>query len=218
MMNLPSRIPLLYLITDRRQALRTSDDSGSIRLTSFLEAAMASGVDMVQLREPDIPARDLFLLTKSTVELGVKYGCKVLVNDRADIAAACGAGVHLTTRSLRPAIVRRVFGRGLLMGVSTHNIQEVREAEDAGADFVVFGPVYYTESKRQYGPPLGLGALKDVTSRCNIPVLGLGGISETNFRPVLESAAAGIAGISLFTNCTDLEALVRRVKERVSNE
>ena len=217
-MNLKSRPPLLYLITDRRTLGQTGNNSQSNRLITFLEQAMAGGVDMVQLREPDVSARDLYLLAKSTVELAAQYRTAVLINDRADVAAACGAGVHLTTRSVRPAVIRRAYGRTLLMGVSTHNIDEVQEAQNAGADFVVFGPVYDTASKRQYGPTVGLGALRDAALRFECPVLGLGGINQSNFQEVLKAGAAGIAGISMFTNCHDLASLVRRVKEVKSHE
>jgi thiamine-phosphate pyrophosphorylase len=178
-----------------------------------LERAIACGVDLVQLRELDLSAREIFVLTKTVLERARPHGCSVLVNDRADIAAACGAGVHLTTRSVRPAVIRRVFGNKLLMGVSTHNVGEVQEAQDAGADFVVFGPVFETETKRRYGPPLGLSCLEEVAARFDIPVLALGGISETNFREALRAGAAGIAGISIFTDSKDLKALVVSVKE-----
>jgi len=210
--NEKSRRPLVYLITDRRNLGPTADDPGSARLIGFLERAIPCGIDLVQLREPDLPARELFLLTKKIVEMAGPHCCKVLVNDRADIAASCGAGVHLTTRSLRPAVVRRTFGSGLLMGVSTHSHQEVREAQDGGADFVVFGPVYPTRTKEQYGPPAGIGPLQDVTSRFTVPVLGLGGINETNFHQVLNAGAAGIAGISIFIDSPDLASLIATIK------
>jgi len=177
-----------------------------------LERAIACGVDMVQIREPDLSARDLFLLTRCVVESAATSACNLLVNDRVDIAAVRGTGVHLTTRSMRPAVVRRVFGDELLMGVSTHNVDEVQEAEDAGADFVVFGPVYETGTKKQYGPPVGLGSLTEVCSRFQVPVLALGGINESNFREALSTGAAGIAGISIFTESTDLCGLVQQVK------
>jgi thiamine-phosphate pyrophosphorylase len=173
---------------------------------------MVSGVDMIQLREPDLPARDLFMLTKQLVQVAARYGCDVLVNDRADIAVACGAGVHLTTRSVRPAVIRRTFGTSLLIGTSTHSIEEVREAEDGGADFVVFGPIFETETKKKYGSPVGLGLLEHVSSRFKIPVLALGGINEANFRDALTAGAAGIAGISMFADCHDLALLLNRIK------
>jgi thiamine-phosphate pyrophosphorylase len=183
------------------------------KLTGFLEHALTCGIDLVQLREPDLSAREVFHLTRTIVDLAGYYDCSVLVNDRADIAVACGAGVHLTTRSLRPAVVRRMFGNELLMGVSTHNVTEVEEARSAGADFVVFGPVFETDSKKSYGPPVGLPSLEEVTRRFDIPVLALGGINEANFAEALTAGAAGIAGISIFTGSDDLAALVSRVKK-----
>jgi thiamine-phosphate pyrophosphorylase len=179
---------------------------------------MVSGVDMIQLREPDLSAHDLFLLTKQVVDLAAQYGCDILVNDRADIAVSCGAGVHLTTRSLRPGVIRRIFGPKLLIGVSTHSLEEVNEAQDGGADFVVFGPVYETEAKKKYGPPVGVGSLESVSSRFEIPVLALGGINEANTREALMAGAAGIAGISIFTNCRNLALLVNRVRQMKSEE
>jgi thiamine-phosphate pyrophosphorylase len=211
--DLKSRLPLVCLITDRRKLGPTGDDLRSGLLTRFLEHALTCGIDLVQLREPDLSAREIFHLTRIVVDLAGRYHCTVLVNDRADIAAACGAGVHLTTRSLRPAVVRRTFGTELLMGVSTHNVKEVEEAQKAGADFVVFGPVFETESKKAYGLPVGLSSLEKVTQRFEIPVLALGGVNEANFREALKAGAAGIAGISIFTESADLPTLVSKVKE-----
>jgi len=206
------KLPLVYLITARRTLGPTGHDLRSGLLTSFLERAFACGIDLVQLREPDLSARDIFHLTKTVADLARQYGCSVLINDRADIAVACGTGVHLTTRSLRPAVVRAKFGNTLLIGVSTHNVREVEEARNAGADFVVFGPVFETESKKSYGPPVGLSSLEKVAGRFDIPVLALGGVNEDNFAQTLNAGAAGIAGISIFTESADLRALVSKVK------
>jgi thiamine-phosphate pyrophosphorylase len=136
----------------------------------------------------------------------------MLINDRADVAASAGAGVHLTTRSMTAAVVRRAFGPSMLIGVSTHSLQEAEEAEQKGANFVVFGPVFETESKMVYGPPVGAEALREVVARVSIPVLALGGINLSNFREPLDCGAAGIAGISLFAKAEDLSALVLAIK------
>jgi len=130
MMNLDSRQPLVYLITDRLTRPAAAD--GYRAIFGFVLQSMAAGVDMIQLRQPDLPTRDLVFLTKRLVQSATRYGCRVLVNDRADVAAACGAGVHLRTRSMRPAIVRKTLGSELLIGVSTHSVEEVREAEEPG--------------------------------------------------------------------------------------
>jgi thiamine-phosphate pyrophosphorylase len=136
------------------------------------------------------------------------------VNDRADLAACSATGVHLTTRSIAADVIRRAFGPSLLIGVSTHSIREAEEAEQRGAHFLVFGPVFETESKRVYGPPVGLKPLAEVATRVRIPVLALGGINLSNFRDALDCGASGVAGISLFARAEDLSSVVRRLKSR----
>ncbi len=181
-----------------------TEKTGLASLLDFIERALRAGVNMVQIRERDLSARRLFSLTEAVVKIARNYNTRVLVNDRADIAATTGAGVHLTTRSIKPDVVRSVFGSEMLIGVSTHSLEEAVAAEKGGADFIVFGPVFETESKKIYGPPVGLEALAEVTARLSIPVLALGGIKLSNFREALESGAAGIAAISLFTGASDL--------------
>jgi thiamine-phosphate pyrophosphorylase len=100
----------------------------------------------------------------------------------------------------------------MLIGVSTHNQREASAAEDGGADFIVFGPLFDTESKRQYGPPVGLKALEAVANRVNLPILGLGGITLENCARVIEAGAAGVAGISLFSESADLTQSVRAIR------
>ena len=106
----------------------------------------------------------LYELTVSAVALTRGSATKLLVNDRADIAVTAGAdGVHLAGSSLRAATIRKTFGEDLVIGVSTHSLKEARVARDESADFVVFGPVFETLSKRVYGEPRGLRELEDVT-------------------------------------------------------
>ncbi len=193
--------PILCLIT--RGATAESTTSASKEFQDILDqvsAAVAAGVQLVQLREKKLTARVLFDLTARAVEITRGSSTRLLVNDRADIASGAGAdGVHLTTRSLEPKIVRRTFGEEFLIGASTHSRAEATNARDGGADFVVFGPIFSTASKDEYGPPLGLPCLADVTSElAPFPVLALGGISIDNARECLRAGASGIAGISLF--------------------
>lgn len=181
-------------------------------LIEFAERALVAGVDMVQIREPDLSARDLLSVADATAELSRKSAAGVLVNDRADIAACAAAGVHLTTRSLCAEVVRRSFGPDLLIGVSTHTFEEAKAAECGGADFIVFGPVFETASKKQYGEPVGLDALRRVATGLSIPVLALGGIKLINFREALDAGAKGVAGISMFAEAPDLNSLVATIK------
>lgn len=179
----------LYLITDRR-------------LTSHLEwaveEALKSGVRAVQIREKDMTAKDLVALSRNIQEIVRRYSAKVFINDRADIALALSLdGVHLGSSSLPPDVVERLSGGRLLIGASTHSLDEALEAEARGADFITFGPVYETPSKLKYGKPVGIKALKDVTKRIKIPVFAIGGINKKNIPEVMDAGAYGIALISV---------------------
>ena len=181
-------------------------------LTAYITRAVEAGIDMVQVRERDLSARDMLYVADAARAAAKDRKTIILINDRSDVAACAGAGVHLTTRSMTADVVRRAFGPSMVVGVSTHSLEEAQEAERRGADFVVFGPVFETESKRVYGPPVGLDALASVTARVRIPVLAIGGISLTNFRETFDRGAAGVAGISLFAHAEDLTRVVRAIK------
>ena len=206
--------PLLYLITDRAQLANQKKAQDLDTLGTFIEEAAVAGVDMVQIRERDLTARSLFDLAKKISQLTSNRSVHILINDRADIAAACGIGVHLTTRSLSVEVVRQRFGDAMLIGASTHSLAEALAAERGGANFVVFGPVFETASKKIYGEPVGLAALSEVVKQLQIPVLALGGIKLENYRDALHTGAAGIAAISLFTAADDIKKLVEKLKER----
>ena len=203
--------PLVYLITDR-YSLDLRGGSPTEALIDLIRRAVEAGVDLIQIRERDLSARDLFRLAELAADVARDSSTDVLINDRADIASACGIGVHLTTHSMKAGVVRRAFGDEMLIGASTHNLHEFAEAESGGADFVVFGPVFETASKKQYGPPVGLNALQAVTASSKMPVLALGGITSSNFRRTLDAGAAGIASISLFTRTHDLANLIQTIK------
>lgn len=142
----------------------------------------------------------LYDLTVRAVEITRGSNTRVLVNDRVDIARAASAdGVHLTSRSLPANIVRKICGPEFLIGVSTHSLAEARAAQAAGADFVVFGPIFDTELKRAFGEPQGLDKLRQVTSDLGeFPVIAIGGITRENFASCIAAGASGIAGISMF--------------------
>jgi thiamine-phosphate pyrophosphorylase len=169
-------------------------------------------VDLVQIRERDLSARDLLLIADSVAVMARRTDAHVLINDRADVAACAGVGVHLTTRSMSPDIVRNAFDQNMLIGMSTHSLAEAQLAARTGADFIVFGPVFETESKKQYGPPVGIEALRMVTNRVRIPVLALGGINSHNYREAIEAGASGIAGISLFSKYSEIDNIVRAIR------
>jgi thiamine-phosphate pyrophosphorylase len=161
--------------------------------------AARAGVDFIQLRERDLPARALVDVARRARAAVAGTTTRLLVNDRLDVALAAGLdGVHLTTRSLSPAVVRACAPAGLLVGASTHSALEVRAAEAGGADLAVCGPAYDTPSKRGLGEPLGPERVGRIARAARIPVLALGGITHDNAREALAAGATGVAAIRLF--------------------
>ena len=178
----------LCLVTDRSQV------SGS--LEEAVEACLGAGLKAVQLREKDMAVRDLLSVAQRLREATRHAGAKLFVNDRTDVALAAGAdGVQRTGASLPVAALRSICPTGFTIGASVHSTAEARIAEPEGADFLIFGPVFDTPSKRQYGPPQGLSALERVASAVRLPVLAVGGITPSRVGEVLRAGAAGVAVI-----------------------
>ncbi len=199
------RRPLLYYITDRK-ALPGEDP------LPIIEQAVADGIDLIQIRERDLPVRSLLALVEEAVKAAGAGPTRILVNDRLDVAvAASAAGVHLPAHGFPVDEVRRNYP-DLLIGASTHNLDELRRAADGGADFAVFGPVFETPSKKAYGPPVGLEKLAEAARTVNIPVLALGGVTLENAADCLRAGAAGLAAISLFQNSADLRETIQRLR------
>lgn len=192
----------LYLISDRRQ-------TGGRPLVAALQAAAHAGVRMIQLREKGLPPRELCALAGEVVTALTPLGARLLVNDRADVARAVGAaGVHLPTTGLTPGMARRTLPSPALIGVSTHTLAEVRFAEATGADFLTFGPVFFTPSKADYGEPRGLEALREACRAVSIPVFALGGITPERTAACLDAGAHGVAAISAILHAPDIAAAV----------
>jgi thiamine-phosphate pyrophosphorylase len=205
---MPSRFELYY-ITDRTQL-------NSLTLDASIERAIAAGVDWVQIREKDLAARPLWGHTERAVHQARQQGSsRVMVNDRLDVALAAQTdGVHLGTRSMAVDAVRRLAPPELIVGVSCHSLEEARAAEIGGADYILLGPIFETPSKLQYGPPLGLGKLRQVTMEITIPVFALGGINIDRVTACRENGAAGIAGIRLFQDSDSIAELVGNLREK----
>jgi len=202
----------LYLITDRR--LITHHAS----LITAVREALRGGVRAIQLREKDLGTRELLSLAYKMRRLTAKYRARLFINDRLDIALAVGAdGVHLTQRSVPVDAVRSAIGVSpLLIGVSTHSLNEAIKAERGGADFITLGPVYRTPSKLRYGPPIGLETLKEVCERVRIPVFAIGGIKARRIGQVMKAGAYGVAMISEIFGADDIKGKSKEITNLIS--
>ena len=178
----------LCLVTDRNQA-RGRD------LVEVIAACVAAGLPAVQVREKDLGAADLAVLCRRVRAL--RPAPFLIVNDRADVALAVGAdGVQRTHASLSVEELRIIADKHVRVGASVHSLNEAKAVAAQGAEWVFFGPVYDTPSKRAYGPPQGLAKLAAVVKAVRTPVIAIGGITPARVADVRATGASGIAVIS----------------------
>jgi thiamine-phosphate pyrophosphorylase len=199
----------LYLITDRKQV--------KMPLAAAVRLALEGGVRAVQLREKDLPVRELLLLAQELRAITKEFGARLFINDRVDAAIAVKAdGVHLGHQSMPVEAVRKVVGNDMLIGVSTHGFEEAKDAEAGGADFVTIGPIFDTPSKASFGVPVGLDILKELKSELNIPFYALGGVKSGNILQVLDAGAFGAAMISAILAAEDIKKASSKITEAIA--
>ena len=188
----------VYLISDFSRHQETP-------ITEQVEKALQGGVRALQLREKDLSPKDLLAQAIEIKPIIKKYGAKLFINDRADIAEIAGAdGVHLTEASVPAGEIKDKFPN-LIVGVSTHAKEGALLAEAEGADFITFSPIYETPSKVHFGPPQGPKRLGEIVKSVNLPVLALGGIKLNRVPEVLEQGAHGVALISGIWDSKDIK-------------
>jgi thiamine-phosphate pyrophosphorylase len=231
---------VLCYVTDR-SLLSPRQNNRAILLEKIAQLS-AAGIDWIQIREKDLSGKDCTALVQDAIRsvdsafaggappLRYKGGvsrrasasanpAKIIVNDRLDVALATrAAGIHLGEESLSlPAVNRLVKARfpaesQFLIGVSCHSISAARLAEQQGAHYIVFGPVFATPSKISFGTPQGLAPLEEVSRALAIPVLAIGGITLENVPSCISGGASGIAAIRLFQNAPDPAALIASLR------
>jgi len=185
------------LITNRTRAL--------LPLEQVIERACEAGVSLVQLREKNLDGKPLFHLAQSLREVTSHHNAKLLVNSRLDIALAIDAdGLHLPEHALPVQTVKRFFSN--LVGRSVHSVEGARDAEQSGADYLIFGHIFETASKD--GTPRGLNALQEVCKAVSIPVYAVGGVTPERVRVCVESGAFGVAVMNGIMSASDVQGAV----------
>jgi thiamine-phosphate pyrophosphorylase len=198
----------LYVILDRGAA-------GDGDLAPVLEAVLAGGCRVVQLRDKTMPLHDLYPVAEALRRRCREAGCLFIVNDRVDLALALEAdGLHVGQDDLPAPVARRLLRPGMILGVSTHDESQARRARDDGADYVAVGSMYLTGSKpgfRLVGPEL----LRRVRPEIRVPLVAIGGITVDNVAEVIRAGADAVAVISAVCAASDPAAATRRFLETI---
>lgn len=201
----------LYVITDRKAA-------GQRPLTEVVEAAIAGGATIVQMREKTATTREMIELGRALHEITRGAGVPLIVNDRMDVTLALDAeGVHVGQEDMPAPLARCLIGPDRILGVSAGTAEEARQAERDGADYLGVGDIYGTPSKAEAGMPIGVEGLAEIAEAVSIPVIGIGGITADNAMAVIKAGAAGVAVISAVVSAADPEAAARELRESIRN-
>jgi len=181
-----------------------------------VKLALKGGIKTVQLREKRLATHELYSLACELRKITSDFKANLIINDRVDIALAVEAdGVHLGWQSLPFGVVRKLLGFEKLIGVSTHNRQEALQAQDNGADYITFGPVFDTPSKAGLLKPTGVEEIQKLKKEIHIPIVALGGINGKNVENVLTGGADGIAVISSIMQADDPEDAARGLCKKI---
>jgi thiamine-phosphate diphosphorylase len=197
-------LPRLYAILDPEQ-------SKGRAIETVLGELLEGGVKLLQLRAKAMSAGDFLQLASRTRALARSYGCRLIVNDRADIALACAAdGVHLGQEDLPLRAARKLMGDKII-GVSTHDAEQAKEAEEDGADYIGFGPMFGTTTKQTGYSARGLDRLREAREAVKLPIVAIGGITENNVAQVWRAGADSAAIISDILGADEIVSKIKRI-------
>ena len=197
-------LPPLYAILDPEQTKGRAPES-------VLRDLLDGGAAILQLRVKTMAPSDFFQLAQRARAETRARGCRLIVNDRADIALACDAdGVHLGQDDLPLAVGRQLMGTKIV-GISTHDIEQAQEAELNGADYIGFGPMFGTTTKNTGYAARGIDMLRQIRAAVKLPIVAIGGINEQNVKQVWQAGADSAAIISDILGTDDPAAKVRRI-------
>ena len=201
---MPLSLPPLYAILDPEQTKGRSPES-------VLRELLEGGVTLLQLRVKTMAPREFFELARRVRSETRAHGCKLIVNDRVDIALACDAdGVHLGQEDLSLGVGRKLMG-SKMVGISTHDLQQAQEAERNGADYIGFGPMFGTMTKATGYSARGVKMLRQIRAAVKLPIVAIGGINEQNVHEVWQAGADSAAIISDILGADDITAKTKRI-------
>ena len=205
------RLPRVYPITDVQ--LSGLSHAEQVELLSL------GGASLVQLREKQMPASEFYDQAKAAVSVAERNGVKLIVNDRVDVALAANAhGVHLGQDDMPPEAARRLLGAEVILGFSTHNIEQAVAATELPVDYIAIGPIFQTSTKTDTSPVLGLEGLRAVRRAIgDFPLVAIGGISHVNAAEVVEAGADSVAVISaLLADSSHISDTTKALVQRLS--
>ena len=207
--NLPLEALRLHLVTD-------SALCGARGMLAVVEAAVRGGVTCVQLREKSLATRAFVERARALKAWLLPLGVPLLINDRVDVALACGAdGVHVGQSDMAPEDVRRLMPGGLI-GLSVESLAQLDAAERAPVDYYGISPVFATRSKHDAAPALGLDGLRAIRAGTRRPLVAIGGIDAGNAAQVMAAGADGLAVVSALCSSADPEATARDLRAHMS--
>jgi thiamine-phosphate pyrophosphorylase len=197
-------LPRLYAILDPQQTKGRAAER-------VLRQLLDGGVKILQLRIKALPPRGFLTLAREVRAQTRAAGCQLIVNDRIDIALACDAdGVHLGQEDLPLGAGKKLMGQKIV-GISTHDVVQARAAEQNGADYIGFGPMFGTTTKDTGLSARGIAMLKEIRAAVKIPIVAIGGITEQNVQQVWQAGADSAAIISDILGAADIAAKVARI-------
>jgi thiamine-phosphate pyrophosphorylase len=200
----------LYVITDEAIAR-------GLTHAEIARRAIAGGADVIQLRDKACGCRELYRIGRVLRTITMNTGTLFIVNDRIDVALACGAdGVHLGQDDIRVGVARQISPPGFIIGVSVGTVDEAVRAEQEGADYIAISPIFSTDSKKDAGQGRGLDVLREIRRSVSVPVIAIGGINLDNVHEVIATGADGVAVISVVVGSRNITAAARKLRKRVS--
>jgi len=190
---------------------------GEKNIIPVLLEALEGGVTVVQLRGKKLNTRKFLKISLNVVDILKEKNIPLIINDRVDIALSCDAdGVHLGQDDLSPFFARKILGKNKLIGVSVNTLNEAIEAVKEGADYLGVGPIFFTQTKKDLRPPLGLEGLRSIRKKVKVPILAIGGINSNNVGEIIKAGADGVAVVSAILSAKNILKATLELRKAIS--